>query len=198
MKLLKKNQGTNPIVPTTIRIDSKLPSAAKGLPTAQQGQSILSWIRPDSYRELSSSGLLIIFCLCITSFAFSQSGTKYEQYFNTSITEQQRKQFKDAIYSYSQKIKKDSENPTLYVNRGITYANLGLHVDAITDYNKAIKLKSNLAEAYYFRGISRARFAFSKGACEDLLKASNLGFKIAGDLYNQKCGRYKSELGKPK
>lgn len=118
-----------------------------------------------------------------------------EKTFNPQLTDIERKIIKENIRQYSEQIREDQENPYLYLNRGVMYANLGLFPDAISDYNKAITLKDNLAEAYYNRGIARARFMFNARACEDIKKASDLGLQDAKDLFKKQCGRYVSEIG---
>lgn len=139
---------------------------------------------------------ILLFFLCfINSLAQVKKAFDLEIYFNRKLSDNDRKNVKDNIYQYSQQIKTQPNNAGLYVNRGVQYAFLGLYPDAISDYNKAIKLDSTIAEAYYNRGIAQSRFAYTKRGCIDIKKAYNLGLTQAKELYKNKCGLYKSELG---
>jgi tetratricopeptide (TPR) repeat protein len=147
--------------------------------------------------------LLLFIAIFLTYPSFSQvkpikQDFDLEKTFNPQLSDVERKNIKENIRQYSEQIRDDQNNPYLYLNRGVMYANLGLFPDAITDYNKAITLKDNLAEAYYNRGIARARFMFNERACEDVKKAADLGLQDAKDLFKQQCGRFVSTIGNVK
>ncbi|HBF88464.1 MAG TPA: hypothetical protein DDX39_07475 [Bacteroidales bacterium] len=121
-----------------------------------------------------------------------------EKYFNTSLTEEERKHYKDAIYMYSQKIHKNPTDASAYLNRGAAYAELGLYPYALSDYNHCLKIDSTLSVAYYNRALAKARFSYNKNACIDIKKAIEYGLELAEPLFNEKCLRYSSEIGMPK
>jgi len=141
-----------------------------------------------------------LFLLLFVNSGFSQEKKPFnlELYFNRTLTDADRVQIKDNIYNYSQQIHSNPGDAKLYVNRGVQYALLGLYPDAIGDYNKAIKLDSTIAEAYYNRGIAKSRFAYTKSSCVDVKKAAMLGLHQGKDLYENKCGLFKNELGEIK
>ena len=139
----------------------------------------------------------IVFFVFFTCFAYGQSQKPFnlELYFNRTLTDSDREQIKQNIYQYSQQIHSTPDDAKIYVNRGVQYALLGLYPDAISDYNKALKLDSTIAEAYYNRGIAKARFAYTKGSCMDVKKSGMLGLPQGKNLYDCKCGLFKSQLG---
>jgi tetratricopeptide (TPR) repeat protein len=139
--------------------------------------------------------LLILLFVFSWAVVFSQS---YKDNFNKSLTPNQRQELKNKIHEYSQMIKEDKYNPTLFLNRGVVYSQLGYHNDAITDYNSALKLDSTMSQAYYNRGLSRSRFRYSKRSCADIKKSYELGLDIAKSTYIKHCRMYFSELGELK
>ena len=139
--------------------------------------------------------LLILFLVFTSFLGFTQS---YKDNFNKSLTTQQRKDLKNKIHEYSQMIKEDKDNPTLFLNRGVVYSQLGYHNEAITDYNSALKIDSTMSQALYNRGLSRSRFRYSKRSCADIKKSYKLGLDIAKSTYIKHCRMYFSELGELK
>ena len=143
-----------------------------------------------------AKNLLILFLISISFLGFSQKS--YKDNFNKSLTSQQRKDLKEKIHEYSQMIKEDKYNPTLFLNRGVVYSKLGYHNEAITDYNSALKIDSTISQAYYNRGLSRSRFRYSKRSCADIKKSYKLGLDIGKSTYIKHCRMYFSELGELK
>ncbi|RKX17148.1 MAG: hypothetical protein DRP35_11440 [Candidatus Zixiibacteriota bacterium] len=123
-----------------------------------------------------------------------KEGFQLNNYFNTSMTQDQRQAIYKQIANYSAKIRQSPEEPANYINRGVCYANMGLYPDAISDYNHALKIDSLLPEAYYNRGIARGRFRYTKSACIDIYRAYKLGLTQAKDLFDNKCGMYQTTL----
>ena len=134
----------------------------------------------------------------IDSSNFKMVNTKVEysvdKYFNTDISEAERKKRQAAIIFFDNQIKADSTNLSAYINRGAYFAELGLHVQAIKDFNKALSIEPHQAIVYYNRAISKARFMYTLDACKDLQKAGTLGYEPAEDLLKVRCGRYQVEL----
>ena len=108
----------------------------------------------------------------IDSSNFKMVNTKVEysvdKYFNTDISEAERKKRQAAIVFFDNQIKADSTNLSAYINRGAYFAELGLHVQAIKDFNKALSIEPHQAIVYYNRAISKARFMYTLDACKDL------------------------------
>ena len=139
--------------------------------------------------------LLILILIFISFWGVSQS---YKDNFNKSLTTKQRQDLKNKIHDYSQIIKEDKNNPTLFLNRGVVYSQLGYYNEAITDYNTALKIDSTMSQAYYNRGLSRSRFRYTKRSCGDIKKSYKLGLDIAKNTYIKHCRKYFSELGELK
>jgi len=141
-----------------------------------------------------------LFLIFILPFALSYgqknngNNTELNKYFNTSLSQDQRQAIYQKIADYSGKIRQHPKDPDNYINRGVCYAKMGLYPDAISDYNKALKIDSLIPEAYYNRGIARGRFRYTKNACVDILKAYQLGLTQAKNLFDKKCGMYRSTL----
>jgi tetratricopeptide (TPR) repeat protein len=140
--------------------------------------------------------LCIISILCSIQL-LAQEGKDFnlEKCFNRSINDQERDKVKQDIYDYSQMIRENPNEAIYYLNRGVSYATLGLYPDAINDYNAAIKINAGIPEAFYNRGLARARFAYTKAACVDIKKSAEMGLGIAGQVYENKCGLFKEDLG---
>jgi len=142
----------------------------------------------------------ILFIFFILPFALSygqknsKNNTELNNYFNTSLSQDQRQAIYKKIADYSGKIRQNPKNPNNYINRGVCYAKMGLYPDAICDYDNAIKIDSLIPEAYYNRGIARGRFRYTKNACIDILKAYQMGLTQAKNLFDKKCGMYRSVL----
>ncbi len=115
-------------------------------------------------------------------------------YFNTSLTQDQRQNIYKQIANYSEKIRQNPKTTSNYINRGVCYAKMGMYPDAISDYNKALAIDSLLPKAYYNRGIARGRFRYTKSACIDILRAYKMGLTSAKDLFDRKCGMYVGSL----
>ena len=138
--------------------------------------------------------ILILFAIVISINGFSQKNNSIENYFNRSLTQEQRQAIYKQIAGFSAAIRETPNDPANYINRGVCYANLGMYPDAISDYNSALKIDSLLPEAYYNRGIARGRFRYTKGACVDIFRAWKLGLIQAKELFDKRCGMYKAVL----
>jgi len=90
---------------------------------------------------------------------------------------------------------KPEENPGVYTNRGLAYANKGLLDEAIAEYGKALAIDPSYALAYYNRGYAYGNKGQYDKAIEDYTRAIELnpGFAEAytgrGVAYERK-GQY--------
>lgn len=83
------------------------------------------------------------------------------------------KSFDNALADFTEAIKRNPDDATLYCIRGNVYRKLSQKDNAIADYTKAIEMNSKYAEAYYGRGNSFIPEDLTK-AIEDLKKAINI------------------------
>jgi tetratricopeptide (TPR) repeat protein len=63
------------------------------------------------------------------------------------------------------------DDKTIYIARGIVYADMGNHQLAITDFNDAIKYDPELSEGYYRCGLSKYSSKRFKEAIKDFKTA---------------------------
>lgn len=137
--------------------------------------------------------IVFIFSLFFATVITAQE-FQLNNYFNKSLTQEQRQEIYSQISQYSKAIRDNPEETSNYINRGVCYAKLGQYPDAISDYNIALKIDSMIPEAYYNRGIARGRFRYTKGACMDLRRASKLGLNLSKEIFDKKCSIYKNSL----
>ena len=63
------------------------------------------------------------------------------------------------------------DDKTVYIGRGIVYADMGNHQMAIDDFTAAIENDMELPEGYYRRGMSKYSMKMYKEAIEDFRTA---------------------------
>jgi lipoprotein NlpI len=93
-----------------------------------------------------------------------------------------------AIYNYTEAIKRNHKFMKAYNNRGIAYVSRQQFDLAIDDFNKAIELDpkngtvyNNRAAAYWYKGeVARAR--------QDIQKAQSLGVQVSPDVLKKIMG----------
>ncbi len=100
-----------------------------------------------------------------------------------------RKEFKKAVYYYTEAIKIQPENAVFYNNRGISYAELGENEKAIADYTKAIELDAEYELPYNNRGIRYAELGEYDKAIENYNRAIELDAEYAA-AYNNRGNTY--------
>jgi tetratricopeptide (TPR) repeat protein len=82
--------------------------------------------------------------------------------------------FDEAIAKFSEAIKMDPNDPSGYIQRGITYSNVGKQDEAIADFNFAINYDPANADAYNGRGNAWAQKEQYEQAIKDYTKAMEL------------------------
>ncbi len=74
------------------------------------------------------------------------------------------------VSSFTKKIKQQSENPALYVQRGELYFQLHEFEKAIEDFNMSLQLDNSFYKAYFWRGMALARNGQIEEGINDLTK----------------------------
>ena len=131
--------------------------------------------------------------------------------FNLGIQSLNSKDYKLAIYYFTEVIKLNPKNYQAYYNKGLAKYYLAdnkkenkeeynkLINEAIEDYNKAIELNPNLSEAYNNRGIVKSKLGNYKESIEDFNKAIELNpdyYKAYSNrgIVKSKLGNYKEAI----
>ncbi|MDJ0520292.1 MAG: hypothetical protein QNJ74_29920 [Trichodesmium sp. MO_231.B1] len=92
-----------------------------------------------------------------------------------------------AAVSEDQIINNDSEsqNTSVYFNRGIDKYNQRDFPGALSDFTKAIELRQDFIEAYYNRGILRIDLGNYQGGIADFYNVINLDYSRTEAYYNR-------------
>ena len=143
---------------------------------------------------LSLSFLLFTTTISAQEIVVDSVKLKIEKYYNISLTDSVRADFKAKIEHMDKYIAQDSLSPEAFLQRGVYYSFLGLSLKAIENYNKALALDDKQPIAYFNRGIAKARFKFTYDACYDFKKAYSLGLDKAAEVYNANCKLYKKRI----
>lgn len=144
--------------------------------------------------------LLFVACVLCTINILAQETVvdsaklKIEKYYNTSLSDSTRSDYKAKIEHMDKYLAQDSINPKAFLQRGIYYSFLGLNIEAIKNYNKALELDSEQPIAYFNRGVAKARFKFTYDACYDFKRSYLLGLNEAGKVYDSNCGLHKKKI----
>jgi len=133
---------------------------------------------------IKTTTTLIIFCIFITTLAYSQTA---EDYFNSGIAKHNLKDYKGAIQNFNKAIEIAPNFTEAYNSRGNAKNQLKDYSGAIQDYNKAIELNPNYAVAYFSRGIAKILSGQKNNGCLDLSKAGELGFALAYNAIRVHC-----------
>jgi len=125
---------------------------------------------------IKTTATLIIFCLFITTLAYSQTA---EDYYNSGLDKYDQQDYKGAILDYTKAIELNPKDSEAYYNRGTAKHKLQDYRGATQDYNKAIELNPKDSEAYYNRGLAKILLEQKDNSCLDLSKAEELGLAKA-------------------
>jgi tetratricopeptide (TPR) repeat protein len=113
-----------------------------------------------------------------------------KEYFNVSITPEQRAQYKAEIEKLTAYINVHPTDASAYINRGAYFSYLGFHVNAIKDYDAALKINPSIPEALFNRGLAKARYFYTVDSCKDIYASSQLGLTLAQTSFDKNCKRY--------
>ena len=121
---------------------------------------------------------LLLFALTINCYGAAETA---EEFFEQGKKFSSVEKSDQAIYNYTEAIKRNPKYVKAYNNRGIAYIGKQQYDLAITDFNKAIefdpkngKVYNNRGVAYWYKGeVARAR--------QDIQKAQSLGIPVNPD-----------------
>ena len=126
----------------------------------------------------------------------AQQRLSVDSFFNRNLTSHQRDSIQQRIAYYTNLIVSDSLNQQAYFERARLYVDLGMHHKAEKDYTYLIKIDSLNPIYLYNRAICTSKYGFTLDACSDLYKAAYMGLKQAQEVYQRKCGLYKTQIEK--
>lgn len=114
-----------------------------------------------------------------------QENPTYEELLELGNQQYARKQYKEALISYTRAIKLEPRKEVTYSRRGNVEQGLKQYQKAIEDYNKAIELNPKYAIAYSNRGNAKQYFELYEDAILDYNKAIELDPNISEFYYNR-------------
>ncbi|MBD2198971.1 tetratricopeptide repeat protein [Calothrix anomala FACHB-343] len=85
-----------------------------------------------------------------------------------------KKNYREAIKTFSQGLSLAPDNPYGYLGRGIAYFSIKEYQSARSDFGQSITIDGNIAYAYLFRGMSHFALGSKESAISDLETAANL------------------------
>lgn len=94
-------------------------------------------------------------------------------------------QLDKALYHYNNAIQINTEDPTLFLRRGILFGKQQKLELCLQDFENCTKLKPDYAEAYYWKGV--VKINLKQNPCFDLKKAVDLGFLEAQKPLSKYC-----------
>ena len=98
---------------------------------------------------------------------------------NLAFTSFKTKDYETAAQSYDQLITSSPKDPTLHLNRGLSYLQLEQYDEAITDFSTVIKYEPGMATAFYNRATASIAIKKKDAACQDMRQAARLGYEDA-------------------
>ncbi|MDR1399494.1 MAG: tetratricopeptide repeat protein [Treponema sp.] len=101
------------------------------------------------------------------------------------VSEEKKAVYDRAIADYTQAIRLDLDNASVYNERGVAYSNKGDNNRAIADYTQALRLAPNYATAYNNRGIAYADKGDYNRAIADYTQALRLDPNDAAAYLNR-------------
>lgn len=139
--------------------------------------------------------ILIIVIFIISFSCFSQTA---KDYFNNGIKKEKEKDFKNAIYEYTNAIEIKPNFTEAYFRRAILKFKLELYDEAIIDFCTLIELNPKNSKAYYYRGLICVKLEDYLGAIEDFNIAVKLNPNYKEAIKNRIIAKKKlKNINKP-
>lgn len=104
------------------------------------------------------------------------------EWFHIGVTSFKAQKYTEAITAFTRVIDMNVRDATVYMNRGLLYANNGDSWQALQDFTQAIALNHHQAEAYYARGLTSLIMDNAPAARLDVQTAAHLGYAPAQRL----------------
>lgn len=108
-----------------------------------------------------------------------------QRLYKEAMKQVKEKKYTEAIDLFTQSLHYKSDEPIVWMNRGVAKAALRLHEAAIPDFDRAITLDANFKNAYVNRGFSRAELTAYEGAIADFTFATLLDKRFAEAWYDR-------------
>jgi tetratricopeptide (TPR) repeat protein len=108
----------------------------------------------------------------------------FDDWFYKGLAEYEKKDYPEAIKSWTKMIELNPKNATAYFSRGAAYVHYKQLEEAIKDFSKSIELDPKNAVLYNNRGITYNKLKQHEKAIEDLNKAVELNPKYISAYLN--------------
>lgn len=108
-----------------------------------------------------------------------------QRLYKQAMKQVQEKKYTEAIDLFTQSLNYKSDEPVVWMNRGVAKAALRRYEAAIPDFDRAIVLDANMKSAYVNRGFSRAQLTAYEGAIADFTFATLLDKRFAEAWYDR-------------
>jgi len=132
--------------------------------------------------------ILIWIILVMIIYASPLHSQMASSYLNQGNTEFMKKEYENALKSYSKAIELNPKSALAHVKRGNTYSALQKFDEAIVDFSIAISIDDKNGEAYYGRGMARlSNGSKQPNYCDDLMKAKKCGYREARNAIKEFC-----------
>jgi tetratricopeptide (TPR) repeat protein len=124
--------------------------------------------------------IIVVMCLLLFSINFTCYGAAEtaEEFFQQGKQCSLDEKSDQAIYNYTEAIKRNPKFVKAYNNRGIAYVGRQQYDLAIADFNKAIELDPKNGKAYNNRAVAYWYKGEAARARQDIQKAQSLGIAV--------------------
>jgi tetratricopeptide (TPR) repeat protein len=137
-----------------------------------------------------SKPIPLVMCLLLFLLAFNCYGDTEtaEEFFEQGKKYTSVEDSDQAIFNYTEAIKRNPKFVQAYNNRGIVYIGRQQYYLAIADFNKAIELDPKNGEVYNNRAVAYWQKGDLARARQDIQKAQSLGIPVDPDMVKKIMG----------